>query len=231
MKTRAKVATVAASAAAIALGLGGTYALWSDTILGNDITASTGHLDVDMTDAEAFDASEYCEPTIDPTGTDYENGSVDWEDCSLDPASHPVGALADFKLVPEDTIRVAAPILVDLAGENIAAELVVDTTDLVTAGWDAITIDPSTVKLVEAADAAEAVSTSATSATGNKYVFTDGADTTVYAVFDIYFDDVDVTGIKYGKAVGDAAADADYMDLTAQQVVEKVSAELRQIRG
>lgn len=250
MKTRNKVVGATAAAGLLALAVNGTLALWSDRVAGNDILASTGHLDVSMSDAQVYDVSALCGPVIilDSAG-DY----FDWDDCAANEAPRlaysgdasgagPVGPvdIADFLLVPGDVIRVAAPIKVELSGQNIAARLDVDfdgtaaaVTDPDGDGNDEVTLVPGSYKLVKADNAADAIAASAGTGT-DSYLFTADSSTgeEVWAVFDIAFDDEDVTGLGYGKTAGSAAADADLMlQVGTMEIVSAISAELTQVRS
>jgi len=190
MKTRTKVVTATASVALLALA-GGTFALWSDTLVGNDILANTGHLDVTMTDATMWDASPKCQPEIVGGAfvwrgdTGHSSGATD--PCSVDPQPVDGQALDDWYLVPQDVILVAAPIQVNLKGQNMAAKLEVNfgTNDLV---------DPDN-----------------SPGTGDEYYVTDGAGSAFTPDIDGDGDDeITITGVQLVEADSAAAALAAY---------------------
>ncbi|MBF0671206.1 MAG: alternate-type signal peptide domain-containing protein [Salinibacterium sp.] len=96
-----KTTGVIASAAGATLLLGsGTFALWSDSAEVSSGTITSGSLDLDVS-----------EPT--------------WSDVSADriDSPHAIAEMADFRIIPGDTLEARYPLSMELEGENMLGSL------------------------------------------------------------------------------------------------------------
>ncbi len=134
-------AVIAAAAGAALLIGGSTYALWSASgnVTGGTITA--GNLDLTVDQSRAYDVSaDRDDSTVAPVqiteGTTLtlatgETGSVtNLNNTAGAISGHPIDKLADWRIVPGDTVAVAIPMDVTLVGDNLVADLTMDTTGL-----------------------------------------------------------------------------------------------------
>ena len=113
-KTKGVIAGIAGLAL---LGGGATFATWSDSATLGGATITNGNLDVTAT------------------------GSMAWSDVSSDTVGAPVAIpnIADWRMVPGDTLEGSQSLTVDVEGDNLVANLLVETT-AVTALPDDVTV-------------------------------------------------------------------------------------------
>ena len=144
-KNRRKgVTAIAAVVAGVVLLAGGsTYALWSDSddVRGGTITA--GDLDLKAFEAFSFDVSADRADSdstvingaeLPLTFAEDQAGEVTNLKVVDDQLTgHSIGKLATWLIVPGDTVAVLFPYTVTLRGDNLVAELTIDSTEMVAA--------------------------------------------------------------------------------------------------
>ena len=147
---RKRATAVLAVAAGAALLIGGsTYALWSQTANMNGGMITSGDLQLLAGDVSSFDVSA---DRVDSSTTEEKDRSV--LDAALNPLTfnqgeasavenlncgedevtltgHVIGEPGEWLIVPGDTTAVLFPYAVTLKGDNLVAELTIDTTGLV----------------------------------------------------------------------------------------------------
>ena len=266
MNTRTKLLTASGGVLLLA-GVGGALALWSDSTSGDNLMAATGHLSVDITgqDSYIFDISDNCAPSINattnaviwnhcnpngtPAGTPQlldrdANGNLTQDTTSTEYITQPSTA---FKMVPGDKIRIAAPVKVDLFGQNLAAQLnaTLDTSTLASIG-----VDPSNPSLgpeftvtpvgVFAAAKAGVTVTDAQSvvsnATGNTtYNFVSATASTasqyVYVVVEVDYADISNQDTDGANSMNATASTTDLMDVDTLSVLRNINVTLTQVRN
>ncbi len=117
-KTKGVIAGIAGLAL---LGGGTTFALWSDSATLTGATITNGNLDVTAT------------------------GTMAWADVSSDTVGAPVSIpiIADWQMVPGDALEGSQSLTVEVEGDNLVANLLVDTVSAtlpagVTATYDVL---------------------------------------------------------------------------------------------
>ena len=149
MNKATKGAIAAGAAAVLLLGGLGSLALWNDseTLGGGAITSGDLKLSLVANSASWQDVSDDVDVDGDGVGT-------------------PIPVIADFRIVPGDTIAYTAQYLIEAEGENLTANLTADTAGVVAGTGSA--------QLAAAID----TTVTATDANGN-VLPTDGQGTTV----------------------------------------------------
>jgi len=146
---RKRVTAILAVAAGAALLVGGsTYALWSATAGMDGGTITSGDLNLVAGDVVSsydvsFDRSDYTVGTVSVVGTGGTEVPLTFnvgEAADVVPLNagedevtltgHPIDNLNDWKIVPGDTVAVLFPYTVTLKGDNLVAQLTLDTTNL-----------------------------------------------------------------------------------------------------
>jgi len=269
MNNRTKLLTAAGTVVLLS-GIGGALALWADGAQGANLWTNGGHLEVDLLDAstKVYDISEFCSPSAaaaNAAAALLEEGQdldpedfIDLEisvDCSTEPklmdrdstgqALKPgEGKAGEWYMVPGDTIRIIAPITVDLEGQNILAKL---TTELLDAeAWEGPTgayswadvsstgIKPSQFEVTPVgifADAKWTVpliaeATSDDSDAGGTYYFDSSMSgpTGVYVAVDVHFKNLGGLEIVWENGEGKVkAGSGDYQDADGWNVTHKES--------
>src|SRR5690606_2413486 len=117
-KTKGVIAGIAGLAL---LGGGTTFALWSDSATLTGATITNGNLDVTAT------------------------GTMAWADVSSDTVGAPVSipSIGDWRMVPGDALEGSQSLTVEVEGDNLVANLLVDTVSAtlpagVTATYDVL---------------------------------------------------------------------------------------------
>ncbi|MGC5628059.1 alternate-type signal peptide domain-containing protein [Georgenia sp. Z1344] len=121
-----------AAAAAVALGSGGTFALWSDDTSVDAGTIQAGNLEVEAQgDFQWYDATLNRVPFI---VWDIPFPRHDW--------GHTIANMnGDYRVVPGDVVVGAQDVLVDLHGDNLRAHLTVGPADGATAEFEGLSVE------------------------------------------------------------------------------------------
>jgi predicted ribosomally synthesized peptide with SipW-like signal peptide len=143
METRTKVAAGATAFALAVLG-GGTYAFWNDSATVTDSSVQSGYLDLTVSTITAFDTSDFQEPNIDNDdhlagwGVPINHVDDDGNEVAPTPGTAPTGTpidgltisdFDDFVFAPGDEVYVVSTAQVDMEGNNLAAQLSVVEVD------------------------------------------------------------------------------------------------------
>ena len=135
---RKKVGAIIAIAAGLALlAGGGTFALWSayDSVNGGTITA--GDLNIVAKDAKFWDVTTLRADETDSVVAVEEGEALTFD--TVPPGvnatskvmkGHEITSIADWRMVPEDTVALVMPFEVTLEGDNLVAKMVLDASDL-----------------------------------------------------------------------------------------------------
>ncbi|MDR2931352.1 MAG: SipW-dependent-type signal peptide-containing protein [Propionibacteriaceae bacterium] len=145
-KTTKRRNAVIAAAAGVALLIGGsTYALWSATgnIAGGDITSGTLEMTVGTVAGYDVSGDRYdstiaavqntasTPATLTFASTDEAAKVVNVKQTANAISGHPITSLGTWMITPNDTVLVSMPLNVTMKGDNLVADLTMDTTGLV----------------------------------------------------------------------------------------------------
>ena len=141
---RKRVTAIIAVAAGAALLIGGsTYALWSATAGKDGGTITSGDLNLVAGEASSYDVSfDRSDETFPAVAIDGSNVPLTFNKDQADVVplntdddgiltGHVIDNLTDWRIVPGDTVAVLFPYTVTLKGDNMVAQLTLDTTALV----------------------------------------------------------------------------------------------------
>jgi alternate signal-mediated exported protein len=120
MKKLVSAAIVGAAGIALIVGGAGSFALWNKTATVNAGAVSAGVL------------------SIAPSGTS------SWSDVSTATAK-PIASIADFKMVPGDTVQFSQVVTVNATGNNLSANLTFDNATIVATTASDIALKAATV--------------------------------------------------------------------------------------
>jgi len=141
-------AVIAAATGALLLVGGSTYALWSatDGAAGGSITA--GNLDLAAIASNAWDVSSDRTDQTDTVTTEASAAdSVTAIALTGAPQGHAIADLADWQIVPGDTVALTFPYKLTLLGDNLVASLTMAGADTLLAGSTFSQTAPSALTL------------------------------------------------------------------------------------